>query len=557
MASRLADSLLGERADILRVHRRVVRVGAISSWAVALLLLALGLFTDSDSFLLSALGPVAAGILMTSMILLGREHGGVALLGSVVVVGVIYPLVGDERLLVATAVSLVVICGMGALFVERYKATFVASVAVILFLAPHTWRLPFDQGLVLGSVMALAFVVTAIIFLSIREAVTTVNERLKMLFADSPAALLEEDWSEALEYVRFEYTGPPERIRAFLLAYPAVVRRAVSKTRIVRVNQAAIELLEASGPEELIGYRDGTMVTDENLEAFAEALVSVYEGRSTFETEAKVFTFRGRPIWIQARSVDLSDRREAETVLVGLADITSMKARQEAMAELVRAKDEFIAKVSHELRTPLTAVLGLASALATTESMSDAERDELMGMVAAQAAEMSYIVDDLLVAARAEMDTVTIALEVVDPRSEAARVLENLGLGPVEMPEEMPAMVADPGRLRQILRNLFTNADRYGGPRRRVLAGADDHMAWIEVRDDGVGVAPDEADRIFEPYATAHTGVRGSVGLGLSVARQLAELMGGSLTYAHDGAETVFRLELPLAREAVTAASHN
>lgn len=76
-------------------------------------------------------------------------------------------------------------------------------------------------------------------------------------------------------------------------------------------------------------------------------------------------------------------------------------------------------------------------------------------------------------------------------------------------------------------------------------AGSD--RVWLEVRDNGDGVAPEMAEQIFDSYATAHEGVSGSVGLGLSVARQLASMMGGSLIYRRDNAETVFRLELPSA----------
>ncbi|NIV34526.1 MAG: hybrid sensor histidine kinase/response regulator, partial [Anaerolineae bacterium] len=74
-----------------------------------------------------------------------------------------------------------------------------------------------------------------------------------------------------------------------------------------------------------------------------------------------------------------------------------------------------------------------------------------------------------------------------------------------------------------------------------------------EVRDDGEGVPPDMSEQIFDPYTTAHERVSGSVGLGLSVSRQLASMMGGSLTYTREGEETVFRLELPpVTREAQT-----
>jgi signal transduction histidine kinase len=245
-------------------------------------------------------------------------------------------------------------------------------------------------------------------------------------------------------------------------------------------------------------------------------------------------------------------------VVVALADITLMKARSEAMADVVRAKDEFIASISHELRTPLTAVIGLTSEIADNPSMGSEEREELLELVASQAAEMSNIVDDLLVAARAEMGTVPIELQDVDLIEEVKATIEGLGIT-VELPKEpTPQVRADPKRVRQILRNLLTNAQRYGGPSRRISTGALRDRVWLEVRDNGIGIPDDEATRIFEPYVTGNSGVQGSVGLGLAVARQLAELMGGSLSYERSAGDSVFRLLLPLADDREPAlASHS
>ncbi|HEX9762693.1 MAG TPA: HAMP domain-containing sensor histidine kinase, partial [Acidimicrobiia bacterium] len=318
------------------------------------------------------------------------------------------------------------------------------------------------------------------------------------------------------------------------------------RSRILRVNQAAVDLLEAESATDIQGNRDGSKLTDENIGAFANALATLYEGMTTFEQDVPVMTLKGRRIWLQARGVDTSTGDPATTILVGLADVTHIKARQEAMAELVRAKDEFIAKVSHELRTPLTAVLGLTTEMTAMEPMSDEERSELLQLVAGQAQEMSYIVEDLLVASRTEMGTVSIDSRVVDLEVELQSVIDGLGMDVAEIPDTIPEAMADPGRVRQVLRNLLTNATRYGGLRIRVMAGALFDAVWLEVRDNGEGVPHDLVSTIFEPYGTAHTGVNVSVGLGLSVSRQLAELMKGSLTYRRDGTESVFRLELPL-----------
>jgi signal transduction histidine kinase len=220
------------------------------------------------------------------------------------------------------------------------------------------------------------------------------------------------------------------------------------------------------------------------------------------------------------------------------------------MNELIRSKDEFVASISHELRTPLTAVVGLTSEM-ISGGLGGAERDELIELVASQAQEMSHIIDDLLVAARSEMGTVAVALNEVDLGAELQAAVDGVGIYLEEIPTGLPTAIGDGPRIRQILRNLLTNLDRYGGAHRRVIGGANRGRVWLEIRDDGSGVSDDDAARIFEPYASAHTGISSSVGLGLSVARRLAELMGGSLTYFRDEGESVFRLELASAEESL------
>lgn len=549
MPSSTNGTLTAERADMQRVHRRVVRVGAVTAWLVTVLLLALGFVTGESSLFIEAIASGAAGALMTAQILIGRENGGLAVLGAGIVIVIIYTVLADPQAALAPALALVVVSSLGMLFVERSPIGVGAAMMLILLVAPLAWNLPPTMAVKLGAVMAGGFALSTAVLLTVRNAATALDMRFRVLFERSPTPVLEEDWSESVAYVRYEYTGSPERLRHFLLAYPEVVKRAVGKARIVRANRAAVDMLEAPDVDSLLGYRDPGKVDDGNLEAFVEALVAVCQGHGYFEHEFRTETFRGRNVVLQARCVDDSMGEDPSTVLVALADVTHIRAREESLAELIRAKDAFIASISHELRTPLTAVVGLTSELATAEMGPD-ESGEVMRLVNRQAEEMSFIVEDLLVAARAEMGTIAVESEPTDLDAQLIAALEGVEVFGVEIPEGLPVVMADPKRVRQILRNLLTNLDRYGGSRRRVLGGEIGDGGWLEVRDDGPGVSSDDVDRIFRPYATAHSGVAGSVGLGLSVARQLAMAMNGSLRYYRDGDETVFRLELPLAAPA-------
>ena len=225
----------------------------------------------------------------------------------------------------------------------------------------------------------------------------------------------------------------------------------------------------------------------------------------------------------------------------------------EKLQELVHYKDEFVASVSHELRTPLTAVVGLSEELAnlSPQSFTTEELAEFHQLIAQQSREVAFIVEDLLVAARVEIETVSIDPQPVDLDAEVSATIKGWPseFGSIEFEPGHVKVRADPTRLRQITRNLLTNAIRYGGDRIVVVTGAADDWGMVEVRDDGRGIDADDLERIFEPYERA-SGVEaarpGSVGLGLYVSRQLARLMGGDLSCRREEGETVFQLTLPL-----------
>jgi signal transduction histidine kinase len=107
--------------------------------------------------------------------------------------------------------------------------------------------------------------------------------------------------------------------------------------------------------------------------------------------------------------------------------------------------------------------------------------------------------------------------------------------------------VGDPERVRQIVRNLISNALRYGGDTIRVEVLSADSNSRVLVCDNGTPIAEEDRERIFQPYQRAHDapGLPDSLGLGLAISRQLAQLMGGDLTYRHHNGESVFELALP------------
>ncbi len=545
---RVADTLLGSPGSMEQLNRRVVRIGGAAALFSVVLFLTVGLVTGQSMFYAEAVGPGLVSLLILLQIRAQRENAVVTLLGAGISVVVTYAVVGNEATLIPAALGVVIIASVSVLFVAAGNLLVTVGIGAALVGVPFVWDLPAADAAAIGAIMGVSFAVVSAIFYAIRNAASTLNRRFQVIFEYSPMAAIEADWSEAIEYIGTEFSGRSDRIRGFLGAYPDVVRRAVSHVRIVRTNQAANELLDIKPASELV--ISGPHLSDGWLLAVTEILIALVEGRDLIELELPLETVHGERIWLSLRAVNVSAGEKPDGVLCALADVTHLKAKEGAMSELIRAKDEFVASISHELRTPLTAVVGLSSEMASG-AFAGPERDELIELVAAQAREMSHIIDDLLVSARAGMGTVAVALDTVDLNAELSAAVDGVGSDLLETPIGLPPAVGDGPRIRQILRNLLTNLERYGGSNRRVLGGVEGERVWLEVRDDGEGVSGEDAVRIFEPYASAHSGVASSVGLGLAVSRQLAELMGGSLDYRREGQESVFRLELALARESL------
>jgi signal transduction histidine kinase len=258
------------------------------------------------------------------------------------------------------------------------------------------------------------------------------------------------------------------------------------------------------------------------------------------------------------------DRSGAAAVLVvgllasilALLLVNLMRHRMEASTALAaahqatEAKDRFIASVSHELRTPLTAVLGFAEILKTPNDLTVEERTTVMTTITDEATDLAHLIDDLLVAARGEIGQLSISREPVVVRKEAEDVALASGIGgrleviPAANGDEVA--LGDPLRVRQIIRNLVENARRYGGTTIEIELFSDDATVTLEVRDDGPRLPADVANRVFAAYEhfDETIGTTESLGLGLTVSAQLAEMMHGEVRYQRRDHWTVFSLTL-------------
>jgi two-component system sensor histidine kinase MtrB len=231
-------------------------------------------------------------------------------------------------------------------------------------------------------------------------------------------------------------------------------------------------------------------------------------------------------------------RREAELARQRIAELEALD----------HDKRDFLASVSHELRTPLAAVLGFATELAEAwDRFEPEEARTLVALIARQATDISSIVDDLLTITRVEAGTMSVNLSGVDVVEQLKGTVQSLGREAGRNVDFVGGAVvwADSTRLRQIVRNLVTNAFRYGGPKVHVNVKDLTGLVAIEVRDSGGPIPASRVLTMFDPFDRGDGGrTPNSVGLGLAVARSLARMMEGELVYAYEDSESVFRLTL-------------
>ncbi|HAX81774.1 MAG TPA: hypothetical protein DCY40_04325 [Actinobacteria bacterium] len=376
-------------------------------------------------------------------------------------------------------------------------------------------------------------------------------ERFRAVFELAPIAIWEEDFTAvATRLAELRASGVID-LRAHITRNAAEARHLLSLVRYVDVNPAGVALISASSTDEALSRVVPESPSADLLDSFVEQFVAVWEDRGHLALEVNGITLDGRPLdlafsWAVAR--DKAGAMDLGHVVVAIADVSAIRAAERELAALITSKDELVASVSHELRTPITTILGMAFELRDhADEFGLDETRQFISYIADQSRELSNIVDDLLVAARSD-DTISVHPEVVDLHEEVVEMLASSPSGPQPAILTQGQIVAwaDPLRLRQIVRNLLTNARRYGGANVTIETGRHDRGIYLRVCDDGFGIPAADRDKVFQPYTrvSGDAGLPGSIGLGLPVSRRLARLMGGDLTYQYESG-SVFELTLP------------
>ena len=273
--------------------------------------------------------------------------------------------------------------------------------------------------------------------------------------------------------------------------------------------------------------------------------------------EASIAIKGGREIVVDAAFGPLRDEQGRIVNVIGFGvDIT---ARKEAEARLLlaiqvaevasRAKSEFLANMSHEIRTPMNGIIGLTEVV--LESDLNPEQREYLGLVKTSADSLMTIIGDILDISKIQAGKVVLHRKEFWIRDLMATTINGFGKAALDknlrltcdiQPEIPDVLLGDPDCLRQVLVNLIGNAIKFTAAGEVKLsldisADSSDHVHF-RVRDSGVGIAPDQRQRIFEPFTQVDGSSRrefGGTGLGLAISAQLVEMMGGEIWVVSDG----------------------
>ena len=328
---------------------------------------------------------------------------------------------------------------------------------------------------------------------------------------------------------------------------------------------AGAERIKGYRRDEILGKHISRFYLPEDIEAgkpWEELAVAQREGRA--ESEGWRVRKDGQRFWARAVVSALYDDGGH---LRGFAKVTQDLTGQRALHDLEKAArhvNEFIATLAHELRNPLAPIRAAVQVMAKTPPGHPAQ-ETLRKTIDRQSAQLTRIVDDMVDISRITRGAMTIEHAPVDMADVARRALE--AAAPllegakhklaVDLPSRPAVVQGDVHRLTQLVTNLLNNAARYTPEAGRISVSVktERQMVVLAVRDNGRGIEPDLLERIFDMFVQARRPLGGGLGIGLGLARKIAELHGGSLEAASAGAGKGAEFTLRLAAAEAPAVS--
>ncbi|HUN64809.1 MAG TPA: ATP-binding protein [Bacteroidota bacterium] len=325
--------------------------------------------------------------------------------------------------------------------------------------------------------------------------------------------------------------------------------------------EGRIQLLNRSA-EELLSIKE-TNVLDKPIDTIIREprIIALFHPGGQGDTAVPYiqFSHKGRPVYLRPRiSVIRSSAGAVRGTVVILQDVTQFK-------ELDRMKSDFMAAVSHEFRTPLTSINMSVDILRQKILGPLTDKQEEMLTASKQDCErLTKLVRDLLQLSKLESGSMELREDLLDIRAVVESAIHSYTLPfrekgvalAVTAPERLPRFIGDEQQFSWVISNLVGNALRYtdaGGRVDIILRGDTENFLTVHVRDTGRGIAPEYLGKIFDKFVQVKEtfdSTPGSVGLGLSIAKEIIEMYGGKIwVESTPGKGSVFSFQLPAVQD--------
>jgi signal transduction histidine kinase len=249
----------------------------------------------------------------------------------------------------------------------------------------------------------------------------------------------------------------------------------------------------------------------------------------------------------------------------GVVEASRARERERALVQKLReidnTKSEFVSMLAHELKGPMTTLIGFSHVLKEQwDEISDEKRHNILEILSKEMDRLARLVSDLLDLSRIEAGTLRYEMRAVDLGELVNGTLEiHTSLSrhhafDCRIPDDLPHVWADPDRLRQVLINLMTNATRYSpeGSTVTVTAAQGGDEVAVSIKDEGIGIAPEDSNRVFDKFSAIEkpSWVQKGTGLGLYITKGIVDAHGGTLEVESEpGKGTTFTFALKRASE--------
>ena len=364
-------------------------------------------------------------------------------------------------------------------------------------------------------------------------------------------------------------------LRTLLESIPDRIYFKDSNSRFLMISRALAADFGLEDPEDAVGKTDADFFSVEHAKlALEDELDILKSGRAIIGKTEKETWNDGSVGWVLTTKMPMKNPDGKITGTFGVSkDITPLKEAQEQLAhardaalESAKVKAEFLANTSHEIRTPMNAIIGMTGLLLDT-SLNEQQRDFLTTIRDSGDALLGIINDILdfskIEAKKLEIENLPFDLRetvesTIDLLAERAQS-KGLDLACLVFEDVWTKVVGDPGRLRQILTNLVGNAIKFTEQGevivkvQSVRENASNVELLLEIIDTGIGIPEEAQARLFQPFTQADGSLTrryGGTGLGLTISKQLSEMMGGQIGLKSKlGQGSTFRIELPFQKD--------